>query len=213
LTCPIPLAPTPGEVHRVAHGPDVWEWSDWVFVGKDNRFDDPLEEYRVLYVGSTRFAAFLEVLDSLRPGAGDPPNDLPDDWRDKRRTSSAPIEVSARFADLITLEGLRGLEQSMGAQLAALGFPRLDLSVISGNSRAHYALCQAVSRHLFNCRDDNDPQFDGICYRSRPVPDDLNYAVFERPDRDVIRRRPSAVIQPTDPDLLRAMRLDRMRLV
>lgn len=100
----------------------------------------------------------------------------------------------------------------MGSQLEALGFARLDLSAISGNTPAHFDVCQAISRHVFECRDDNEPQFDGICYRSRPSPEHLNYAVFERTGRAVVAPRPSQAIPSDDPDFVEALRIDRLTL-
>ena len=97
----------------------------------------------------------------------------------------------------------------MGSQLATLGFPRLDRSAISGNSEAHFDLCQAISRHILVCRGGNDPQFAGIAYRSRPSPEILNYAIFER-SWAVILPRPSLAIAPDDPDLLKALRINRV---
>jgi len=60
----------PKLIYRVARLPDAWEPPDWARALPhgtfDNRFDDPENEYRVLYASSQEVGCFLETLARFR---------------------------------------------------------------------------------------------------------------------------------------------------
>jgi RES domain len=63
--------PAPDILFRVGRRPDVWEWRGWESAGPDgtfgHRWDDPKNNYRVLYTSCDRLGAYLEVLAWFRP--------------------------------------------------------------------------------------------------------------------------------------------------
>ena len=64
---PVALATPPtGLLYRVAHAPDPLAWPDRPFIG-GSRFDDPLDQFRVLYLAEQRLGCFIEGLARFRP--------------------------------------------------------------------------------------------------------------------------------------------------
>ncbi len=58
----VPDAP----LYRVARYVDPLDWPAWEFAGQ-NRFDDPIREFRVLYTAERIYTCFIEILAPLRP--------------------------------------------------------------------------------------------------------------------------------------------------
>ncbi len=58
---PAPLPPPVAPLYRVGWPPDPLAWPEWRHVGR-NRFDDPENRTRVLYLAEQRHACFAEIL-------------------------------------------------------------------------------------------------------------------------------------------------------
>jgi len=146
----------PGEgwrrIHRTADRP--------VFFGPRSgqppihRFDAPGGEYRVLYLGRSLEAAFVETL--LRNPA------IPVVERRAVELRSASVLTSLRTLRLVDLTG---------AGLSRIG---ADARIAAGPYAVSGRWALALWRH-------SDAP-DGLLYRSRHNPDHLCAAVFDRPD-------------------------------
>ena len=57
----------PPVLFRIAHRPNPWAWPPWEHCKNANRWDDPTDNYRVLYASSQRRGPFVETLARFRP--------------------------------------------------------------------------------------------------------------------------------------------------
>jgi len=165
-----------GTLYRVGHCPDPLAWPDWRYVG-DQRFDDPLRLFRVLYLAEQRLACFVEglaplrlPLDRLAAGGPRPLGRVPQDWIDRRCAGKVRVPPGQRWLDLRRLETAEALRTELAPLLRQLGLPDLDVSILRGPSRP---LTRAVGRWAY------DAGFQGVAYRSR-FDDALDcWAIFE----------------------------------
>jgi hypothetical protein len=157
-----------GLLHRVGRAPDAWAWPPSAYAGEDgtfgNRFDDPADEYRVLYASSPRVGAFLETLARYRTApalvaayeeiAGDdgedgyptiPPGVVPANWRASRRIGAARHD--GPFADIGQSGSLAHLRAALASRLVHHGLGDLGGSEL--RRRAPRAFTQEISRYVF----------------------------------------------------------------
>jgi hypothetical protein len=182
-------------LYRIGRAPNPWAWPDWLRASNDrtfgNRFDDPLGDYRVLYAGSTRLGAFVEVLARFRPDphvaaelakiSGDakgalPPGHLDARWLAVRRIGSANVE--GRFAEIGHSESLAELERALAARLAHHGIASLDAAAIRLSAPRRFT--QEISRYVYELTVGRGRRaFDGIAYLSKLGDEFRNWALFE----------------------------------
>jgi hypothetical protein len=200
-------------LHRVGRAPDAWAWPGWAYAHEDgtfgNRYDDPLGEYRVIYAGRPRLAAFAETLARFRPDLelvaelslieGDAPalapGAVPVEWCASRVIGSA--RHTGTFADVGRSESLAHLRAALAARALHYGFDDLDAGEL--RRRAPRAFTQEISRHVFvHGRDAGGRPLAGLRYRSRLGDDLVNWAIFEtEPPVDCV----SEPVDREDPDL------------
>lgn len=209
--------PPDAPLYRLGRLPDPLAWPPWQYVG-DGRFDDPLGEFRTLYVAEERLACFIETLAPFRlplavlaarralSDADEPPPPavatLPADWRAKRAIARLHLTREGRWLDLRALATREALRPAFASLLRHLGLTELDLSAIHGSHRAHRALTCGIARWAYEWG------FSGIRYGSRFEERFDCWAIFERPDQVAFRRAgASEPIAPDDPDLLAALHL------
>ena len=173
-----------------------------------NRFDDPLGEFRVLYAGESRLAAFMETLAPLRPSLADITglstaagarirltNRISVDWRRARRIARLRLVRGRRWLDLHAPETCEVLRGEFADVLLQLGMADFDVSGARGPSRE---LTQQIARRAFSWG------YAGIAYRSR-FDDTLNcWAIFEGDHYEPVGR-PNP-IRRDNPDLHTAAR-------
>ena len=215
----------PDHLFRVGRRPDCWAWIDWAFAGEDgkfdNRWDDPLGTYRVLYASCSRLGAFLEALADYRPDLhvvaaygeieeNDPtahetaaPGRLPERWRAQRIMGRGVSDgVDAPLVDIGAAASLATVRKRLAAEILRLKIRDVDAATIRDTDRK---LTQAISRFIYE-----RPQlFAGVYYLSRFGNDVGNVAIFERSDGSEfpvthIERSP---IDLDDEDFLEACRL------
>src|SRR4051794_14682806 len=138
-------APGPSStvLYRIGRQPEPLAWPPWQFVG-EGRFDDPANEFRVLYASEQRRGCFAEVLAVFRPGLtllarlralpdsvdGDPSLEaghLPADWRAKRLIASLAVPRNQKVLDLRDRAVREHLRQEMANVFVLLGLPDFDL--------------------------------------------------------------------------------------
>ena len=179
-------APDPsGVLYRLGRAPDPLAWAPWRFVGA-GRFDDPLGRFRVLYTAQQRRACFVEALAPLRlslqvlaaeqavahvgeplPGA---PATLPPHWLRTRAIGRLRVQSSQHWLDLRALDTREALRAELAPVILRLGLPDLDISAVSGPSRA---LTQAIARWA------HEHEYQGIVYSSRFDRSFDCWAIFE----------------------------------
>jgi hypothetical protein len=207
---PVALAlPPNGPLYRVARLPDPLAWPDRRFIGS-SRFDDPQDEFSVLYLAEQRVGCFIEALAGFRPdlellarlahiGGTDellPSSAVPSAWRALRRVGRLTLETGQRWLDLRAPETLQALRIEFAAVLVDLGIEDLDISASRGPSRT---LTRQIARWAY------EQGFQGIVYRSR-FSDAIDcWAVFE--GARVTPLRPDEAITWDDPDLVSATSL------
>jgi hypothetical protein len=225
-----PASPQHLPVYRLARKPDVWTWPDWSYAGPDgifdNRWDDPLGEYRVLYASSQRLGAFVETLARFRPDPhviaglaaiegnedGLPPGCVPENWLQERMIGEA--RLTGAFANVGHTRSLTYLRQTMAARLLHYGIPDLDAAAV--RLRIPRKFTQEISRVIYECTNvDGGPEFNGVFYLSRLGDDLSNWAIFEpaNPADSVMADSRSSPILREDPDFLGALRLLSLTLV
>ena len=206
-----------GTLHRVGRAPDAWAWPGWAYALQDgtfgNRYDDPLGEYRVLYAGRPRLAAFAETLARFRPdleltaelsliegddGGFPPPlraGAVPVEWCATRVVGRA--RHAGTFADVGRSESLAHLRAALAARAVHYGFDDLDAGEL--RRRAPRAFTQEISRHVFvHGRDTGGRPLAGLRYLSRLGDDLVNWAIFEtEPPVDCV----SEPVVADDPDV------------
>jgi hypothetical protein len=181
---PVALAtPSGGPLYRVARPPDPLAWPARRFIG-GSRFDDPLDQFRVLYLAEQRRGCFVEILASFRPdlqllarlqavrgASGTMPSTIvPADWYASRLVGQLRLEPGQRWLDLRAPETMQALRTEMADTLVRLGLPDLDMSAARGPSRD---LTRQIARWAF------ERGIRGLAYRSR-FADDLDcWAIFE----------------------------------
>lgn len=199
-------APTPlDELFRIARG-SPFAWPAWEYIG-GNRFDDPQNRYRVLYLAGERRTCFLETLAALRPKTaylaklrempdGDRANDVIEggfvarDWYLTRHIGRVRLIGHQRWLDFRSLETRETLRRELAPELLRHGFEDLD----AGDALTrNYALTQIVSRWAY------EQAFQGIAYTSRFDTSHTCWAVFEGATVDPVGSDPISI---DDQDLL-----------
>ena len=197
-----------GEIFRIARWPDPLAFPPREFNGNE-RFDDPLGIFRVLYVG-TRLACFVEWVAPFRlplallaqaravANTAEPlpqPRVVPGRRR-QRCIGRLRLAPRQRWLDLRRPETAEALRAEFAPLLEHLGLPDLDVSGMRGPGRV---LTQAIARWA------NEDGYQGLAYRSR-FRDDLDcWALFEGAAFE--RVGPPEPIAPDDPDLRAAAAL------
>jgi hypothetical protein len=215
MTPSLRAAALPDRVHRLARGPDPWEWPDWSHAGEDgsfgNRYDDPDAEYRVLYASTERRATFRECLAPFRP---DPaimavgiiendedapatlaPGSLPVSWVRSRRVGTG--RLTGVFCDVGHSDSLDHLRIQLAPRLLHFGLDDLDAGDI--RTRAPRRLTQEISRYVFEQAQNGAGAFAGIRYGSRLGDEFTNWAIFEPNE---VEDRAAEDVALDDPDLL-----------
>jgi hypothetical protein len=217
----------PTTLYRIGRAPEPLSLPPYEFCGH-GRFDDPLLAnghsgpwYRVLYLGETRLACFLEVLQGFRPDFayfarisalpdGDDDPDLPTDeiiiagakgvsarWLSGKAMQSITADPSDGWTDLRSLSLHESLRFELAEDLIDLGVQDFDLGTITGANRA---VTQRVARYLY------EDGTKAMRYVSRFGCEYSNVAFFEG--------APSFPIEPAypidllgDPDLANALQM------
>lgn len=163
--------------------------------GWNNRFDDPLREYRTLYAADERLTALREVLADLRPnaraiadfralfgeGAALPAGLVTWPWRKGHALAEGVVAPGrARLVDLDDVTVRRDLERDHAALLAEHGMSHLDIAEIRSRARP---VTQGISRALY------ERGAAGVRFRSN-VDDRPCLALFEGRARLDARGRP-----------------------
>ena len=161
----LPLVETAGpwlRLHRLHHGP--------VFFGRtvENRFDDPRQEFGVLYAAETLDGAFIETF-GRSPGL----NTVSERQLSLRSLSRITVTHPIRLVDLT------------GPGLARLG---TTATLLAGRHRR----AQEWSRALWSHPDVPD----GILYRARHDPSCICVAIFDRAERVVQARGLGGLVAP-----------------
>jgi len=167
------------EVFRVGYQPDPWKWTPREYAPFTGRWDDPLQQYRALYVGTSAFACYVEVLAPFRPdpavvaemaGITDDPftpqyptlpaGVVPASWCSPRLLGRA--QLSGKYVDIQHADSIAHLRPVFIARALAEGLVDFDGAVIRASERR--PLTEAISRHLYSSV---DPAVDGIAFDSR----------------------------------------------
>jgi hypothetical protein len=206
---PVGEAATPADgLHRIGRFPDPLVFPPWsVAVAKTGRFDDPRDEFRVLYAAAQRIACFVETLAPFRPRLaflnqirglpdGERGDDLPrvgavpSGWHRDRLIGRLLVLPGQRWLDLRHHETILALRQELSGTLVALGLDDFDLSTaLSANRR----LTQATARWAY------EHGFQGIAYASRHGADLECWALFEGARFEPVEIAP---VVADDPDLV-----------
>lgn len=213
MSAPRAVAPLAGPLYRLGRLPDPLAWPPRQYAG-DGRFDDPLGEFRVLYVAEQRLACFIETLYRFRrplaalaaerelPSDEAPPLAtaiLPPRWRQKRGFHRLRLAPAQRWLDLRSLDTREALRPVFASLLTHLRLPELDLSAVYG---PHRVLTQGIARWAY------DWGYAGLRYGSRYNEAFNCWAVFERPWIATFTREGAIEpVAPDDPDLLAALAL------
>jgi hypothetical protein len=181
------------EVHRVGYQPDPWRWTPWEYAPFTGRWDDPVQQYRALYLGTSAYACYVEVLACFRPDpavvAGlveidedpygppyptQPAGVVPAAWAYPRALGEG--RLSGRYVDVQHAESIAYLRPTFIGLALAAGLVDFDGSVV--RAAEPRSLTGAISRNLYL---QDDPVVDGIAFDSRHGNGLGLYAVFERP--------------------------------
>lgn len=207
---PVALATPPNDpLYRVARPPNPLAWPDRRFIG-GSRFDDPLNQFRVLYVAERRLGCFIESLAGFRPDiqllarlrsvtgvSGPLPRAVvPKDWYTRRFVGRLRVEPGQRWLDLRAPETLQALRTELADALVRLGLPDFDVSAARGPSRM---LTRQIARWAF------EQGFRGVAYRSRFADDIDCWAIFE--GANVAAVGPPEPISSDDADMAAAAEL------
>lgn len=208
-------------------------WPGHTFAG-DGRWDNPNpNSWRVLYLGDTALAGYLEVLAHFR---ADPVLDELDDIdvedTDEREAPTAggqgrvprswltdrlrvEAQFSGRYLDVAHPTSLAALHRKFGRAANNLGTDAgVDLSAITSGSRD---LTQQISASLYNLEFDSHRSYlDGIEYPSRHGATLTLWALYERPaHRELTEITSIKSVTPTsatDPDFQQAMQIHGLKL-
>jgi hypothetical protein len=218
VTVPELRAADPPELlYRLGRPPDAWALPPWEFAGPDgtfdNRYDDPLGLYRVVYASTERYGAFVETLARFRPDLavaaemdtidgedGDAPTIpagvVPGEWLRNRCMGVANVTGHARFADVAHSDSIAHLRTALAQRLIHHGLEDFDGGDL--RARAPRALTQDISRHVY------DQGFAGLRYPSRLGDDITNWALFEPPPLQRVVTK-AQQLRADDPDLQQAL--------
>ena len=98
----------------------------------------------------------------------------------------------------------------MAARMIHYGMKELDGSTIR---EARREFTQEISLYVFSRADElGSPIFAGIAYESRLGNELMNWAIFERPDRDPVRNASSSDVGLDDPDFVATLGLYSLKL-
>lgn len=210
-------------IFRLARAPDPWAWPPWEYCKKANRWDDPTDNYRVLYASTQRLGTFVETLARFRPDpaviaglaaiTGDddgalPAGHVPASWIANRTMGTA--KMNGPFADVGQSESLAHLQIAMAPELVRYSIKELDGSVIR---QAPRQFTQEVSRYVFGrAHPDGTSIFEGITYQSRLGDEFMNWAIFERHDREPVREPCASAFRVDDADFLEVLELFKLTL-
>jgi hypothetical protein len=205
---------------RVGRYPDPLAWTPWEFLG-NGRFDDPLAEFRVLYLAEQRLACFIETFAPFRPdlailadlGAIDggdsadrtpPMGQIPRDWLTTHRIGWLQPRPELKALDLRALETREAIRSDLAPLLRVRGYHDFDLGVALNQDRT---LTQHISRWAY------ERGYRGIAYTSRFGSEFDCWVLHSEPIDSDPPFEPLGVapIERNDPDLLAAMRLFRLR--
>lgn len=208
-------------------------WPDHAFTG-DGRWDNPTpNSWRVLYLGDTALASYLEVLAKFRADpALDELDDIDVDETDEREAHTAGgkgrlprswltdrlrVEAlfSGRYLDVADPNSLASLNRKFGRAAKNLGMDAgVDLSAITSGSRH---LTQQISASFYTLAFDSHRSYlDGIQYPSRHGANLTLWALYERPaHRELTEITRTETVTPTaatDPDFQQAMQIHGLKL-
>lgn len=220
-------------VYRVGYPPQPWAWAPWEFADQgafNGRWDDPDGTWRTLYVGDSRLACYLEVLAPMRPDPqlaeelaeiDEEPDDavlyptlgaglLPRTWASSRRVGQGQLSGwYALPADKETLPTLRSRFLTLALRLE---LPDVDASAVRASAPRQFT--QAVAAWFYLLAGPDGAPLAGVRFASRHGDDLMLWAVFERPGDDPVSSRltglTSEAVDPSDPELVEAMRLHRL---
>ncbi|MGH3563065.1 MAG: RES domain-containing protein [Mycobacterium sp.] len=218
-------------VHRVGYKPQPWNWTPWEYAqdGRfDGRWDDPEGVWRMLYLGSTELACYLEVLAPFRPDAAlademseivdddedveyptVPPGALSYDWCKPRLICTAIL--AGCFAVPGHHESLSTLRKQFLAVARRYGCHDLDASAIRDGERA---LTQKISSWIRAQTTADGLPADGIEYQSRHGDYLTLWAIYERDggmaSPPQITRHRARPIVPDDSSLIEALRIHQI---
>lgn len=210
----------PRKIHRIGRVPDPWAWSPWQYGPFTGRWDDPLETYRVIYTGASRYACLLEVLAGFRPdpalivlhseldeSAGEghhqdlPPGVVPRDWVSRRAAGSATLAGS--HIAIGTAATLSWLRPRIARLLNRHGLDDIDGGTVRQSARG---FTRDLSRWL---HEHTDPILDGVEFDSRHGNRLVLWATFERASDGESSRhlvdRGHEPLSANDPALRRAL--------
>jgi RES domain-containing protein len=215
VTGPSPRrARTPGRpLYRIGRPPDPLDWPPHAVIGQE-RFDDPLRQYRVLYAAAQRAGCFAETLAAFRPSLAslaaeravlntDEPlrtATIPAEWWRNRLVATFRL-APGRWLDLRTLTTFQVLREEFAELASSLGLADVDLSAATGRvaiAGQERQLTQAISRWAF------EHDYHGIVYASRLHHRFACWAVFESATIQPLGA--PAPITPADRDFMRIAR-------
>jgi len=240
LTLPPPAAPVFRVATIRGGGPlEVYDPPPWNTSFR-NRFDDPRindpnrgfpkeQCFRVLYFATRRAGAFGEILQRHIPNPqsvqeifnnNPPPNPLllggqvTQAELIRRQVGTTILDSTLRFADVMAAESRMDLYYSsvIPPLVAQLALSFLDVSAITGDTKQHRQLTQAIALHIYSLADaQGRPMFDGIRYISHVSADWECWAVFHyRFKHTPISTDP---VDLADPELHRALTAIKVHLV
>lgn len=207
---PTRTAADPGKpLYRLGWLPDPLAWAPWESIG-DGRFDDPQRRFRVLYAASRRRGAFIETLARFRPsleflaraakvtGSDEslPVFTIPSVWHLKRGVGRIRVLPGQRWLDLRAPETRETLRNELAGTLLELGLSDLDLSGVTGPTRA---LTQVIARWTY------EHGHTGLAYPSRFDETLTRWAIFE--GAAFVTVGGPEPIEPDDADLAATARL------
>lgn len=198
------VAPPSVPVYRISvAGADPFGPPPWERVG-GNRYDDPEQDFRIVYCASKRAGAFGESLARYRhsltllarlqtvadseesfddataelvAASDEQRGVVPFDWRFTRQLGSTLLDPALIFADITEAETLSYLRAAIAPIAVRLHLSDFDLSTVLGPKRG---ITQACARHIRDLRDAaGGSRFAGIRYPSRLNQDWICWAVFE----------------------------------
>ena len=226
------IDPAGATVYRVGRAPDPWAWIDPQYAGKA-RWDDPNVAFRTTYAAETLFGAFVETLAYARPdrhadgrdllaGIDEDPEDaahfpvptagsIPREWMHGRMTATAHLQGSyVNVRDSSTVAAMRPTYLDHALKL---GFDDFDAAALK---RAYPRdLTHRLTVDLYEATNtDGEPAYDSVYFGSRHGDDLALWAIYERPgdnphSRNLLHTH-AQLVNPTDTDLQRAMRLHHL---
>jgi hypothetical protein len=151
------------------------------------RWNDPLNQYGVLYVGVDAHVAFIESY-----GRTEDRREIQRQERERLNLGRLTVtteELSKKFlVEITSSRELRFVEVD-GSSLVKIG---TDANLVSGS--------HAISRPWARAFYEHPAQVDGICYRSRHDNSRFCYAIFDRVTRDTLteNKRGTLIQQPQE---------------